>query len=185
MQIPRSSFHYFLFLFMQEEQVKARHLNTCYVPAGSVLKNVFFFLKDHFFRKSFSCGSVCYHLSKKETKRELFKKCLWLILSVLPPLQLTTLYLGQTHSQKIGWDWKVHVLFMVLRCCLGFTAWIQLPAILLILYEMLDFFISKFLSVERIIFLSDLPGELGWVGDYKKKRKLLWRLTAVVQTYSR
>lgn len=64
----------------------------------------FFFLKDHFFRKSFSCGSVCYHLSKKETKRELFKKYLWLILSVLPPLQLTTLYLGQTHSQKIGWD---------------------------------------------------------------------------------
>lgn len=107
--------------------------------------------------------------------------CLYLLHCNLQPC-----ILANTFSE----DWNVLglkcvVLFMVLRYCLGFTTWVQLLAVLLILHEMLDFFLSKFLSVKGIIFLSDLTRELGWVGDYRKKRKLIWRFTTVVQPYYR
>lgn len=68
---------------------------------------------------------------------------------------------------------------------LGFTTWVQFLDLSLIFYEMLDFFLSKFLSVEWVIFLSDLTGERGWGEDYKKKHKLLRSFTVVAKAYSK
>lgn len=68
---------------------------------------------------------------------------------------------------------------------LGFTTWVRFLDLSLIFYEMLDFFLSKFLSVESVIFLSDLTGERGRGKDSKKKRKLLRSFTVVAKAYSR
>lgn len=118
----------------------------------------------------------------KRKPKENLKKNIWFVLSVSPPLQFTTLYNGQTHSLKIGWDWDV------LYCSWYWgTVWaLQLEFSFLLSDSLWNVgLLSKFLSVEWIIFLSDLTRELGWVGDCKKKRKLLWTFTAVVQTDSK